>query len=288
MPEGPEAYTTAKIINRSCQGRTLVNIMCDAAAKQEGLENITLPAVVTQIYSWGKKVVIQLNNGQIIMTSLGMDGIWTFEHTRRPSVILAFGTPLDNGHMYIEDFNIYFSQKRSFGKVYGIVTQQDYKHRFKDVGVCVVNSWLPFDQWLPLMNTSPNELICTKLLDQKKIAGIGNYLRADILWYAQIDPRLLVCQLTLIMWQRLYEAMYRVVHKSVRDQGYSIRDWKSPDSTDGDYQSVVYGKADGFDPLGNPIEWFEDKPDRKIYWVPNVQKYYDTEPLGLLDRFCKF
>lgn len=284
MPEGPEAYITSAFINGLCCGKTIVNIQWDTYVKQEDLCYVAYPTIVNVVHSWGKKVVMRLNNGQIIMTSLGMDGVWTTEHTGRASVTITFGTPMDG--MYIEDFSIYFSQKRPLGHVYGITTPDQLKHRFKDVGTCIVNSPLTFESWLPLITKRPNELICTELLEQKRIAGVGNYLRADILWYAQIDPRTLVGQLTMTMLWRLHEATYRVVHKSVRDQGYSIRDWKKPDSSGGDYQSVVYGKLNGEDPLGNPVEFFEDKPDRKIWWVPAVQKYYDTESLNLLNRFC--
>ena len=39
-----------------------------------------------------------------------------------------------------------------------------------------------------IINRYPNKLIGLALMNQKIISGIGNYLRADILWMAKVSP----------------------------------------------------------------------------------------------------
>lgn len=286
MPEAAEVYTTAMLLNGAIAGKTIVDLIWNPTYKQViNMHSIQFPVRIMDVWSWGKKMLIRLESGQCIATSFGLVGLWTHVKPPNPAFTIVLGEFIAPS-VYIEDTRYYFSQVRPLGRVVGIATQAEYQHFFKDVGQCIIKNPLSFDQWLPLMTKRHGKMICIELLEQKRLAGVGNYLRADILWYAQIDPRVLVGNLTPTQLVRLHEAMYRVVQKTVRDCGHSIRDWFMPGYEMGGYKTVVYGQDTHYDPLGYKVDNFKDEKDRTVYWSPTVQKHYDTPSLGLLDRFC--
>ncbi len=286
MPEAAEVYTTSVILNEALAGKLLVDLIWNPTNKRVvNMHAIQFPVHINDVWSWGKKMLIRLQNGQCIATSFGLVGLWTHIPVVNPVLTVVVGEPLFQG-AYVEHKRYYFSQIRPLGRVVGITNPIEHQAFFKDVGTCIIRQPLPFEQWLPLMTKRGGKMICVELLEQKRLAGVGNYLRADILWYAQIDPRVLVGNLTPTQLTRLHEAMYRVVQKTVRDCGHSIRDWFMPGYEMGGYKTVVYGQNTHYDPLGYQVTNFEDEKGRKIYWSPYVQKHYDTPSLHLLDRFC--
>ena len=58
-----------------------------------------------------------------------------------------------------------------------------------------------------------------RLLDQSKIAGVGNLLADEILWQARVAPLISVSQLTPAQVKRLYEALTAVVAAAIAHGG---------------------------------------------------------------------
>jgi formamidopyrimidine-DNA glycosylase len=60
-----------------------------------------------------------------------------------------------------------------------------------------------------------NKPIKTLLIDQSKIAGIGNIYSSEILWHARIDPRRLAKRVSAADAQRLHNAVVNVIRRAV-------------------------------------------------------------------------
>ncbi|HMG65286.1 MAG TPA: hypothetical protein VK599_20245, partial [Streptosporangiaceae bacterium] len=58
-----------------------------------------------------------------------------------------------------------------------------------------------------------------RLLDQSKIAGIGNLLADEILWQAKVSPLARVNSLTPVQVNRLYRALKKVVDAAIASGG---------------------------------------------------------------------
>ncbi|HEX5294556.1 MAG TPA: DNA-formamidopyrimidine glycosylase family protein [Streptosporangiaceae bacterium] len=58
-----------------------------------------------------------------------------------------------------------------------------------------------------------------RLLDQSKIAGIGNLLADEILWQAKVSPLARVSSLTPVQVGRLYRALQKVVDAAIANGG---------------------------------------------------------------------
>lgn len=84
------------------------------------------------------------------------------------------------------------------------------------------------------------------LMDQDKMAGIGNIYANEALFLSKIDPRRKSKSLTRIEIKNLYNSLKIVINKGLKYQGSSGRDeaYILPDGTRGGYQNhfLVYQK----------------------------------------------
>ena len=69
---------------------------------------------------------------------------------------------------------------------------------------------------------TPDRTVGAVLLDQTVVAGIGNYLRAEILWQCRLDPWRLVGDLTESDWACLDREVPRVCGLAYRESGRTV------------------------------------------------------------------
>jgi formamidopyrimidine-DNA glycosylase len=95
------------------------------------------------------------------------------------------------------------------------------------------------------------------LLDQRRIAGIGNIYADEALWRAQIHPLRPAGELHEGEIARLHRAIRATLRRGVELQGSTLRDYVTPDGRRGEMQREfhVYGRLDEpCDRCGRPIE----------------------------------
>jgi formamidopyrimidine-DNA glycosylase len=110
------------------------------------------------------------------------------------------------------------------------------------------------------------------LLNQTLIAGIGNYLRADILWYAKLSPFRTINSLSSKDWKQLYNSIIQITWfhynftKAIKLK--KITDIKFFNKHI-DIDFFVYQQKQ--DIYGNPVTR-EFLDTRSIHWCPKYQK----------------
>ena len=97
------------------------------------------------------------------------------------------------------------------------------------------------------------------LLDQRRIAGVGNIYASEALFRARIDPRRPCGKLTAEEHRRLHRALRAVLREALAAEGTSLRDFKAVNGRSGEFQERlrVYGREE------NPCERC-DTPVRRI------------------------
>ena len=114
------------------------------------------------------------------------------------------------------------------------------------------------------------------LLNQKVISGIGNYLRADVLWLSKISPFRKVNNLSDLEIKNLYNNS-KILTWGDYDYNNAVKmdiikkSTKIPSDYDRDF-FVYYSDKDIY---GNPVikeELYEGNQKRFIYWVKEIQK----------------
>ena len=95
------------------------------------------------------------------------------------------------------------------------------------------------------------------LLDQRRLAGIGNIYADEALWRARIHPLRATGELDADEVARLHRAVRAALRRGVELQGSTLRDYVTPDGDGGGMQNEfhVYGRlGDPCDRCGRPIE----------------------------------
>jgi formamidopyrimidine-DNA glycosylase len=95
------------------------------------------------------------------------------------------------------------------------------------------------------------------LLDQRRIAGIGNIYADEALWRARIHPRRPAGELDAAEVARLHRAVRAALRRGVELSGSTLRDYVTPDGEGGGMQHEfhVYGRlGEPCDRCGRPIE----------------------------------
>ena len=95
------------------------------------------------------------------------------------------------------------------------------------------------------------------LLDQRRLAGVGNIYADEALWRARIHPRRVAGELDRDELTRLHRAVRAVLRRGIELGGSTLTDYASPDGTRGGMQHEfhVYGRGgDPCDRCGTSIE----------------------------------
>ncbi|HEY7380778.1 MAG TPA: bifunctional DNA-formamidopyrimidine glycosylase/DNA-(apurinic or apyrimidinic site) lyase [Gaiella sp.] len=83
------------------------------------------------------------------------------------------------------------------------------------------------------------------LLDQRRLAGLGNIYVDEALWHARLHPLRPAGSLDREELIRLHRAIRRALRTGIARQGASLRDYARPDGSDGRMQDEfrAYGRA---------------------------------------------
>jgi len=162
----------------------------------------------------------------------------------------------------------FFQDSRRFGTFCLLRTQEELDKKLNALGPSVYG--LTEDVFRERMNIKriQNKRICEVMLDQKIISGIGNYLRADILYKAGINPKRIISSLSEKMHD-LYLSIIDVAEKSYQCKATTPGNYKSSVYRGG-YDTLVYNKK--ICPEGYKVEKFKDKNKRTMWWVPDNKK----------------
>lgn len=116
-----------------------------------------------------------------------------------------------------------------------------------------------------------SKTVCEALMDQYIIAGIGNYIKAEVLWRVKLSPWRIVRDITPREFSALQWAIVDVFEIAVASRGASFSTHLNPDGKKGQKADFfqVYGKK--FDPNGFQISRQKTPDGRVTHWVVGVQ-----------------
>ena len=127
------------------------------------------------------------------------------------------------------------------------------------------------DKFIEQIRLRSSKTIVEALMDQKIVAGVGNYIKADSLWLAKISPHRLVSDISDSDLSKLNDCIRDVMTTSFEMGGATIYSYKNFDGSIGEYGSkfLVYNKK--VDPDGNLIIKETTRDKRTTHWSPDVQ-----------------
>jgi DNA-formamidopyrimidine glycosylase len=243
MPEGVEVKIVGERLSEWLQGNEILSIEVSevwSRRRQVDLSGINFPVRVSEVSTKGKYIMIQLESGEQLISHLGMSGQWykvakddVYQHLQTHLHLHLHVTTMRNQSTRNETI-VYYDPRR-FGN-FGLNLQ------LPPLGLDIVSrefAWKQFiEQITKFKQKRSKQSICDLLLDQSFLAGVGNYIRADALYWAKLDPFKSYQELTLEEWKRLFKSIQKVVRESYRAQGTTIASY-----TGGNYETKVYGRS---------------------------------------------
>jgi formamidopyrimidine-DNA glycosylase len=230
MPELPEVETLCRQLRQVIVGAQIVNTrVIDAKLGTiEGLEGRT----VTAISRHGKTLSTELEKDLTLALHLRMTGrlLWQNGEGLLPHTRMVISFP--RGKISLID-------PRRFATV---AVRPTAEH--PDLGRDPLDAFDPSHLWkLARRCTLP---IKSFLMDQRRIAGIGNIYACEILYKARLDPWRKANELSRDEWVKLGATAREILQKAIANRGTSISDWRDLFGEKGKHQDdlSVYGRED--------------------------------------------
>jgi DNA-formamidopyrimidine glycosylase len=271
MPELPEVARTALSLNSAIQGKKLQEVIVHSGryvkhGNPVGLDQFRedLPANVDKVEFCGKLIVFEFTGKTgkkwWVWNTLGMSGGWRYQHSK-------------HGHVEFKtsDGSVFFTDARNFGTMKFVDSEEETKRKKDSIGPNHLADEISDDLFKSRLMKYKNKTLPEVLMNQGLIGGIGNYIKAEILYRAKLSPNRIVDSLSLQDFTNLNKATKEVVQSSFANRGASIKTYKSMDGEDGDF--VFSFKVYGRETCENGYEVVREltRDGRTTHWVPEIQ-----------------
>ncbi len=250
MPELPEVETVKLGLQKYLKGHKFLDVNILSKGIFEGDPKEIIGAKVIEIRRFGKGLVIDLDNKKSLAIHIKLTGqiIYRDPKTSKVPVSPQKVKTLPNNATRIifkldRDAVLYFNDLRKFAWVRVVDTDKVMEMSFfKNMGPEPFKD-LTYEKFEKIISNS-KIVVKPLIMDQTRIGGIGNIYANDALFLAKIDPRRRANSLSLQEIKALYEAVLKVMEKSMRYGGASELNFVNVMGQEGEYQlhSLVYGK----------------------------------------------
>jgi len=268
LPEGPEVRSIAIDLSESIAGRYLksIDILSGRYLKKkiDGYDKLMegLPARVVGVGTHGKFLYVLMSNGINIWTTLGMTGRWTNRQSKHSRVKFNFTC----------DSIVYFEDIRNFGTLKFVYGPTRLKERLNKLGPDMLAEDVDSLKFVNCFRKKDKWNITKALMNQTVIAGVGNYIKAESLWLAGINPNRKVKDITDGELMLLNEAIKDIMRASYKSGGATFLTHKNFSNEKGDYSSrfLCYNRKQ--DAEGNRVIKTKTPDGRTTHWSPDKQK----------------
>lgn len=258
MPEGPEVKNDAEFLHRHLAGREITSIEVRERHKIINLSYLPIGIKIVSVSAYGKKIIFQFENNVYILVELRMEGKFRFNEAPLHTWII----------LYFDGFYLSFSDHRYFCR-FEICNYAKIHETLAELGPDIITMGVNRSYFNEQIYKRRRTNICSFLLDQSVFAGIGNYLKADILYYARIYPGMTVGQLTDVQKDSLYYYIHEIPRRSYAQGACTLGSYRHIDGTPGAYEKAVYGRT--VDITGQYRVITEVICGRNTYYCPDVQ-----------------
>lgn len=266
MPEGPECRRVYEGLRNHCMNKKLVKVEVLGGrfikTPPVGLESLELPLEVVGGGVKGKFIWLELEGAMSIWITLGMSGFWSVYQKNHAHIKFSFDDGLE----------LFFVDQRRFGTL-KFAPKLELDTKLKSLGVDALNDTeASVYDTLRAFERVPNKTVVEALMDQRLFAGIGNYIKCEMLYRSRISPHRLVKDLTDNEIQLLWDYSKLISRASYAQGGASIRNYQQVTGESGDFvfEFEVYGKSE--DPQGNIVVREKTTDGRTTHWVPSLQQ----------------
>lgn len=304
MPEGPEITITEQYLKTKIRKKKVENVeILSGRYTHQKLKGFDLtkntPLTVEDIGSKGKFLWIKFkdksNNIIYMLNTFGLAGRWSFTDNNNARVKFIIKSNKVEGKIY----NLFFIDPRNFGTMEFTDNKEILDKKLEKLAPDALKSnitdndlYVMIKDLIAKYKNKKRQLNLVKvLMDQELlVSGIGNYLVAEILYDAKLNPHRDLSDLTDEEIKHLAHSIRKIIKYAYYDNGSGYMEYFKtfmkthskridngifpnyhPDiKPTKNFQFKVYQKNE--DPEGHKIVKDCIIKDRTIHWVKEVQK----------------
>jgi formamidopyrimidine-DNA glycosylase len=274
MPELPEAETIARDLDRRVRGGVVARVH---VARPDILAPGNSPTRlarhlrghrIERVGRRGKNVVVEFDGGLRLVVNLGMTGRLIASDAPRATEMrhVAARIELQDGR------SVLYDDARRFGRL-DLRDEMTWTVRDAELGVEPLSENFTGELLFALTRRSSVPLR-NWLLDQRRVAGIGNIYANEALFRARVRPTRRARYLTRVEALRLRDGLRDVLTESINARGTTIDDYRDGEGESGGFQLrlQVYGRqAEPCFRCGTPIKRIV-LANRSAFYCPNCQR----------------
>lgn len=280
MPEGPEVKTIVDQLNIEIVDQYLIDIMWTNESKHGkdlDYQSLMLPMKIISVECKGKMIFFKLIRDDYISyiyCHLNMTGKWSVKPKTKSYLWFEIGQFNDSGYPNIGRIlkKIYFTDVRKMAKLI-VMDESQYFTKLNSVGPDLLSDDVSFDQWyIKLQQPGPRTKstnITKFLMKQEYFSGIGNYLKAEILYESKISPYRETDDISYDEAKILFDNIIKIIKLSYEHGGKTLSDFVDMYNNEGTFECKVYGRDISID---NYKVIKDETPDKRTtHWCPDCQ-----------------
>lgn len=244
MPELPEAETIARDLDPRLRGGRIIGVATYhpdvLAAPPQSFGDALLGRSIAAVGRRGKNVVVIFEDEGRLMVNLGMTGRLVLNDAPRASDLrhVAVRFELEDGR------DLLYDDVRRFGLL-RIYEPEEWPARDAELGLEPLGEGFTGDALWTLTKRSRTP-IRNFLLDQRKLAGVGNIYALEALFRAGIRPTRRAHRITRDQAGALRDALRAVLAEAISYRGTTVSDYRDASGEAGGFapRLQVYGRKD--------------------------------------------
>lgn len=220
MPELPEVETIRRDLEKALVGEKIISITYKVPKMLKPSPEVVLKGSVgKEVQSFSriaKLLLVNLKEGGTLGIHLKLSGqLFIRQETDPEDKYNQVTFHFDNG------LQLRFSEMRKFGFVKYIRDPGEVGTLLKEYGPEPLTKDFTEEVLTKLLHQS-SRAVKVVIMDQKKIAGVGNIYADEALWYSKIHPERKANSLTGAEVKKLFKSINQVIKEGIEDRGTSV------------------------------------------------------------------
>jgi len=245
VPELPETETIARDLDGAIRGRKIKKV---SVRKADVLREVSARSIArrlrdaTILRSWrrAKLIVIDLDTGDRIVVQPRFTGALLIDDGTFTGSELDYSTlrfDLDDGRA------LHYADVRRLGTV-ALMDADRFEEYSRKLGIEPLDRAFTAEHLSAALRAT-SQPVKKFLMEQRKIAGIGNIYANEALWRARIDPSRPAASVSLEEAALLRESIVDVLREAIEARGTSFRDYRDARGQRGSFveKLQVYGRG---------------------------------------------
>ena len=239
MPELPEVETVVLGLTPFLLKRKIIDIEVRSSALRIPIPKVRLKSLlqskIISIKRRAKYIILSFENGQTIISHLGMTGSFTvFPSSRHKEISLD-----RHDHVVFttdENVKIIYRDPRRFGIIDVLKTDDILSYKaIINLGPEPLDDDFTADVLFERLKTK-SIAIKPAIMDQKVVVGVGNIYASEALFLSSIDPMTPASELSIKKLRVLVDKIKFILQSAIKSGGSTLRDYRRVGGETGYFQ----------------------------------------------------